>query len=243
MDNFCRLCAEEKAPEELAFRFDDEILNIEQKLIDCCRWKAFLGDEHDGLPKRICIVCFQRLEQSWEFAESVAQAQQAFNTNTTDPKPIVLLQIEKVEIPLNDDQYKYGVTEEFHEFIDSHDSILSPPIDYDEIVREESIYKCAVEDDKKPNNNDSSIIENHNKLKITKIDFDLLALLLDSEKNTDGTVNKEKIGQLNLDDWSLVKWDCWVCKAKDFILNSFQLKYTFTYSIFICYGDWCLTFH
>lgn len=75
MENLCRLCAKKKSPKQLIYNIEDPVLCIEQKLIDCCQWNLLNSTEYDGLPKKICNICFQKLENSWKFAENVANAQ------------------------------------------------------------------------------------------------------------------------------------------------------------------------
>lgn len=90
MDSLCRLCAKEKSPKQLVYNVDDRTLNIEQKLIDCCRWNSFIPNEE--LSKKICRTCFKKLESSWSFAESVTQAQNQLLALISDIKselPIV----------------------------------------------------------------------------------------------------------------------------------------------------------
>lgn len=75
MDGFCRLCAETRPLEKMSDINNPE-LNIEQKLIDCCRWNHFKELNTNGnLPEHICIVCLEKLEQCWLFSELVASAQ------------------------------------------------------------------------------------------------------------------------------------------------------------------------
>lgn len=202
MENVCRLCAIEKAPKELAYRIDDETLNIEQKLIDCCRWNSLVEEEHGDLPKWICGACFQKLEQSWEFAENVAQAQNTLYAST-EITPLVLLKIEKVDIPLNDDEF--SVEEEIHEYFPQN--VVSED-KYTEIQGDR--LESLVLNKRTPNISDYTLTE----YLTTKDDIDLLASILDSDKNNDGTVNSEKIAQLDLDDWSVVKWKCWKCQEQ-----------------------------
>lgn len=75
MENVCRLCAKEKPLKKLIHNIHDRKLNIEQKLNDCCRWNSLITFEYDELPKKFCKTCFNKLENSWNFAVSVAEAQ------------------------------------------------------------------------------------------------------------------------------------------------------------------------
>lgn len=90
MESMCRLCAQMKPPTQLTYSIDDPMLNIVQKLIDCCRWTLFENyDNFDNLPQRICDMCYENLEQSWSFAESVAAAQQTLLSYAIEVKPTI----------------------------------------------------------------------------------------------------------------------------------------------------------
>lgn len=97
METVCRLCAKEKLPKQLTHSIDDHTLNIEQKLIDCCCWNSIVATECETLPTKICNSCYRKLNMSWSFAESVAQAQQQIFAMFVEEKP-VLPSIEHVEV-------------------------------------------------------------------------------------------------------------------------------------------------
>lgn len=93
LENVCRLCAKEKPLKYLEHTIDDPILNIEQKLIDCCRWNLLASNECDGMPKTVCATCYRQLESSWAFSESVADAQRQLYSlvgNNQKPMPTVI---------------------------------------------------------------------------------------------------------------------------------------------------------
>lgn len=87
MENLCRLCAKEKPIKQLVHSIGDQQLNIEHKLNDCCRWSSIVSYEYDELPKKICNACYRKLESSWSFADSVAQAQKHLFTLIENIKP------------------------------------------------------------------------------------------------------------------------------------------------------------
>lgn len=74
---WCRLCAEERNPDEIKTTIDDIGLSIATKLNICCKWETLQPD--DVLPKQLCHFCFDKLEMSWEFAQSVSIAQTKLN--------------------------------------------------------------------------------------------------------------------------------------------------------------------
>lgn len=202
MENWCRLCANEKYADELIYNIADECANIKQKLIDCCRWNEIADEDNIGVPKMICKDCYGKLEQCWLFAECVMLAQQKIDMHFMDVKPIVLLQIEKVDTPF-DVEEEDSMKAEIHEYTESMSPIANLDFDFDV-----SMCQSPVEDynfiDKKDLNFASS--------EETNIDCDLLTLLSDNDKNADGTVNMQRIVELHLDDWSILKIHCWICK-------------------------------
>lgn len=70
---FCRLCAETRNPDQIKATINDAGWNIEAKLTVCCQWNPL--QEGDALPKEVCDFCFEKLEQCWNFSQSVAAAQ------------------------------------------------------------------------------------------------------------------------------------------------------------------------
>lgn len=73
MANYCRLCAQIKEEHEIETTINCETLNIQEKLIECCRWKSF--EDKPNFPQSICVSCFTQLENSWTFAIRVRNAQ------------------------------------------------------------------------------------------------------------------------------------------------------------------------
>lgn len=74
MEKYCRLCAELKTnSDELNINISDSTIQIQEKLIACCQWNNYQHDSN--LPDAICYSCYEKLEKSWLFSESVAFAQ------------------------------------------------------------------------------------------------------------------------------------------------------------------------
>lgn len=76
LKHMCRLCSQTKLTVEMMGGINDILLGIKPKLIDCCRWRELEIFDNENLPQNACIVCVQKLEQCWQFAESVSAAQQ-----------------------------------------------------------------------------------------------------------------------------------------------------------------------
>lgn len=73
MNNYCRLCADLKTDDELNIKISDSTLKIHEKLIACCQWNNYQSNA--SFPSAICYLCYEKLEKSWLFSESIAFAQ------------------------------------------------------------------------------------------------------------------------------------------------------------------------
>lgn len=155
----------------------------------------------------ICKDCFEKLEQCWLFAESVMLAQQKICMHTVEVKPIVPLQIEKLDMPFIEVADENGIETEIHEYTESLSPIGNLDFDFDD-----SICQSPPMDDYKSADTKDLIFTSIEE-PTTNIGCDILALLSDDDKNVNGTVNKEKIDQLKLDDWSILKSHCYICKT------------------------------
>lgn len=89
MDTVCRLCAKEKPSKQLVNSIEDEKLDIPQKLIDSCRWNSIVTTEYATLPKKICKVCYGKLQLCWSFAENVARAQDQIFSMFPQERPLL----------------------------------------------------------------------------------------------------------------------------------------------------------
>lgn len=74
MFSLCRLCAKYTEPTELV----SGISELESKLTLCCGWKP---SENEVLqyPQKVCNLCVDQLQQSWNFAEIVWAAEEKLN--------------------------------------------------------------------------------------------------------------------------------------------------------------------
>lgn len=133
MSGLCRLCAETRPLEKMS-DISDPTLNIEQKLLDCCRWTHLKElESNENLPQHICIVCYEKLEQSWLFAEHVASAQY---------KLIEIIRNSKLDPPDDGgDDTKYD-----YYYGDRVDNLSEPPVEINVYVEVEEIQKTNTED-------------------------------------------------------------------------------------------------
>lgn len=141
MESVCRLCAKEKTSKQLGHSLNDRTLNIQQKLIDCCRWTSIVPIEYDSLPKRICNPCYRKLEISWSFAESVAQAQQELLSTVGEEKP-ALPPIEHVNITIvKDEPYESADVLGQNDQVDSIDTsaTVEPTAKLEVVIKQDEI--------------------------------------------------------------------------------------------------------
>lgn len=87
MESVCRLCAKEKPLKQLVHSIADQ--NIQQILIDCCRWNFITTTGSETLPKNICNPCYRKLQMSWSFAENIARAQQQISAMFLGKNPVL----------------------------------------------------------------------------------------------------------------------------------------------------------
>lgn len=230
----CRLCGELKSSNRIKCKINDSNLNIQQKLIDCCRWRLF--EDCKNLPENICNSCFKLLEASWSFAENVAQTQQKLLKNLENVKVETPYLEPEINVPGDrENQYSDDIDNNVKNI-----EILCTPIDFDtnddfdysqdlsdidnadfgtiaENELEPSI--SATKDEPKYENKQDIFVQ---QIPMTPFNFDLLAILSDADRNSDGTINMEKITKLNLEDWSKLHYPCWLCDT--IYQDSFALK-------------------
>lgn len=71
MFSLCRLCAKDTLDIDLT----TQIFDLQPKLSLCCGWKP--SENESQMPQKACSLCVDRLERSWEFAETVWAAEQS----------------------------------------------------------------------------------------------------------------------------------------------------------------------
>lgn len=224
--SMCRLCGELKSSSRIKCKINDSNLNIQQKLIDCCRWRLF--QDYKNLPEHICNSCFKLLEASWSFAEIIAQTQQKLLENLTNLKKETPYLEPEINVPEDRENQYSGDIDDVKNI-----EILCTPIDFDandnfdysqdlsdidntvfeaiaenELKMDESI--IATKDEPKNENEMDTFVQ---QIPSTSFNFDLLAVLSDDDQNSDGSINMDKIRKLNLEDWSKLQYPCWLCNT------------------------------
>lgn len=107
----CRFCANSTRLCRMTIQLTNSKLNVEEKLIACCQWKKYKGD--DDLPNTICCTGYKTLQKCWLFSESIACAQEKLrqiyrNIETT---------AEKHEIKMNENESNLSEAESDHAHI------------------------------------------------------------------------------------------------------------------------------
>lgn len=224
-NSMCRLCGELKSSNRIKCKINDSNLNIQQKLIDCCRWRLF--QDYQNLPEHICNSCFKLLEASWSFAENVAQTQQKLLTSLENVKVETPYLEPEINVPENTENKYSGDIDDVKNI-----EVLCTPIDFDTndpdfdysqdlCDIDDSDFGTIAENELEPSisaSEDEPKIENEEEVFVQQIprtpfNFDLLAILSDADRNSDGSINMEKITKLNLEDWSKLHYPCWVCNT------------------------------
>lgn len=215
MAGLCRLCAETRPLEKMS-EFDDPTLNIEQKLVDCCRWTHFKELNVDAnLPQHICIVCIEKLERSWLFAESVSSAQY---------KLIEIINNGELG-PFEDD-----TTSNCYYGENGNISTETPAeIDvYVEILENQQINTQNSEANPiayQPN----ECIENGSRFEksihLSNVG-NFLRLVKKDDRNDDGTINSDAIRRLGLVNWMVLQHQCLICHVC--FCSNYELKSHFT---------------
>lgn len=234
----CRLCGESKPSGRIKCTINDPTLNIEQKLIDCCRWRLF--EDYTNLPEHICNSCFKSLEASWTFAENVAHTQRKLLTHFDDikvepnlfeseinsPTKIEnrladdIADVKNIEIlyePIDfggDDNYDFS-----QDFTDIDDTAFA---EIDILPSEKIETRKTTQDKCKRTETIDDVSSFAQKSSMTPGNFDLLASLTEFDRNADGTCKMEKILKMNLEDWSKITYPCWVCDLS--MTDSKELK-------------------
>lgn len=232
MAGLCRLCAESRSLEKM-YEINDTNLNIEQKLVDCCRWTYIKELNADmNLPQQICIVCIEKLEQCWSFAESVANAQYKLIEfiDSTNLVSFDLLNSVDENIQKFDDQtmndYNYnGNTED--------SQINSMQYQANECVAASGEFDLVgkavtnIQRNKNHVNNEFDVAsssqanidgndgdqnaEDEKSFHPSNFVKNFLRLVDSDDRNVDGTIKTDAIQRLRLVNWMVLQHQCWVC--------------------------------
>lgn len=235
MDVVCRLCGNTKHRNEIKCTIKNKTFQIEQKLIDCCRWKSNCDEKN--FPKHVCMTCFNTLEMCWQFSETVAATQRKLadsfkNVNiptATTEEPISITVDGGIDIKeefLNCENSLDGLEmDDFNEWFDDNSiqslsnlssEIKSEPLSdakLQPIVLLEVLKQPTVKDDTKPQkvNNELDADIDETLESYTKFEINFPACLSEEDKNVDGTVKEEAIERLKIANWSVYQHKCNEC--------------------------------
>ncbi|XP_055313930.1 uncharacterized protein LOC129575078 isoform X2 [Sitodiplosis mosellana] len=274
---------------------NDLVLGIQPKLIDCCRWRDLENCNNEHLPQNVCISCVQKLEQCWEFAESVSAAQQELLRMVDDIKLDSFegdLSMKIDTIHCDDDMFECDIKldpslEHIHyekeictielPSVNGNASVAEEPTIKHLAIQTYNKDKFSLRINRDPSKNVNEDIEchaiplipkseqrkgkgpkikkvnskrqikknaketakqtMHQKLKkfaqkepkeytalkykefplperqskSTKPDDTFLALIRNEDRNDDGTIEPDRIGQLKLSSWLMLQYQCYLC--------------------------------
>lgn len=139
MTTYCRLCAELKALDELTTTIYDKTLQIEEKLLACCRWNQYQNSINSNFPNAICLLCCEKLEKCWLFNETVANAQAKLQEIFGDNNEL---------IPIKDE-----------ENIDEYDEFCPVDVSVDIFVEPLKLSTVTNDDEKPPINAENDAID------------------------------------------------------------------------------------
>lgn len=220
----CRLCAKSYLSDEIVGQIDNESLEIEIKLIACCQWVTLNHPKSEELSKNVCISCFQELQQSWDFAERIRNAQFQLLSQ--------LINANKLEKESDDSQdissNKSENSRDLGEFDTNSDSELNRLCSFGDVNTDSIVQTTNFKTD---DNSDSDIetkqilvSENDNLPLIHNIKHEelvakqsisnannFLNAISEDDRNDDGTIKPEAIERLKLGNWTLLQHQCYLC--------------------------------
>lgn len=226
MESRCRLCAEIKNPCDLTHKLDA----IRCKLVEC--FGFFELRLYSVYPQNVCRTCVEQFERSWNFFEKMKCAQQQLRRlideqKAADPLKISEIRVKATEVDgvpspsIHPAQISNVVEDEPDE--DENGSGAGVDRDGEDCDRDNNDMAyinnpLSVEDkgtDNVRSTAPSKRLANLNvgsKNSMSKKDF--LDAITDDYRLVDGQVHPDKIAELNLVDWSVIKYDCYECSIR-----------------------------
>ncbi|XP_031617242.1 zinc finger protein 431-like isoform X2 [Contarinia nasturtii] len=203
MFSFCRLCAKQTEATALA----TELSEIESKLKLCCGWKP--SENEIEMPNKACDLCVEKLQQCWNFAESIWEAEKQLiemaNEIKAQKSVDPLLHVE------GDSTVPGCVSAEFDKEEEHH-------FDDELFTETESDSESSIENYETPPKNMAK------KLKPTCFAF--LAAIADDDQLSDGTIRPSALVKLEeqFPEMKTMTWnDCqYICKICDKVMKSPQ---------------------
>lgn len=208
MEFHCRLCAQLKHIHDLNYNLDD----VRSKLKECFDWVESSAEK--DFPQNVCRTCFFQLNQSWHFINVVKNAQKEIK--------LIVARLQQASInPLEyktvEEEAKYELESEICDEWDASN---------DEEYLSSAEFGSAKEDGDDNNSSDSKMVSNHvvagcpietesvemsqnPKRFLKKQEF--LCLIPKTAQLDNGEIHPDKIVELNLVDWSAIKYFCWLC--------------------------------
>lgn len=230
--SLCRLCAQIHSPNEIIGQIHDTELDIESKLIICCQWNTVNEAQSDGMPQEVCESCYRNLHRSWIFAEKVRSAQCELysrlikQNNAPDVGQETKSETEIDFDVIGSNNLEFKVERDMQTY--SPLRMLQPIDDFDDFdsVKKEKDEKQSFNNEE--NDTDimlnvqiekdiaNTIVEVDEKLqKISKFnEITFLKSIEENDRNTDGTIKLDAVQRLELDNWSIIQYKCYLCKVQ-----------------------------
>lgn len=209
----CRLCAETKSEIELKANIRDSNLEIIEKLNICCRWNTI--EHHAEFPETVCLSCFDQLQQSWQFAEKVLQAQ---------------LQLKEFidKISLEETQHRLETS---HNSIDgflpneedSAELMLSNDAMHDSLFKTENYPQSISLESSDGAKQEITIAELESDDEHHDSENEFLKVLTQKDRKIDGTISDRGLSKLKLSWWKDYPFKCLKCKHISTGIDAFRL--------------------
>lgn len=255
MELFCRLCAKIKSPFELKYSIDD----ISIKLKEC--YQPIIKHTDAGYPRSVCETCFQKLDESWKFYKAIENAQENLQSMISKKNETDLEQSDfniyngeciKVEAFENDNDTQSMVDES--EIIDcSQLTTHEMPVEIEsksdsmkmdsEDNYQDTLQKIGFDDFHDTDDSEPEEKNVQSNIKTSNIDHckDFLEFIPTKDRMKDGTVNLDKVIELKLNDWTVLKYKCWKCEKifDEFETLKMHMKQEHNGSKFYCVCSLC----
>lgn len=208
----CRLCAKSYLLDEIIGQIDNESLEIEVKLVMYCQWAKLNHPQSVEMPKNVCISCFQKLQQSCDFAEQIRNVQSHLLSQLLSENKLEMESDDNQDILSNESENLTGLVE-----FETNPDSESKPIQFGDVyadsIFESSYFKTE---------DDADIFETKPILVNESVDIpageksipyanNFLDSISKDDRNRDGTIRPEAIERLKLGNWTLLQHQCHLC--------------------------------
>lgn len=214
----CRLCATCTKPSDLTINLSD----LESKLMICCGWKE--SENESEMPKKVCNLCVDQLQRSWNFVECIWAAEKQLNKLISDKvqinsessfsqicdvkseeereSTVIVSEIEEVKPSFSDDVDDDNDNKDFDYDDDDDDGIFGEPINY-------SNDDSSNNEQKEPTEIKTERAKTTSRRKRRRIDDKFLAAIEQEDRLEGGLISANGIAKLEklFPDMKNMSWD------------------------------------